>query len=153
MIKAWEYGVQNHAGHFYDHGELANPQWKQNAPKSLIPKYLNPRKVDPTTKEYNWKTRCSDTVARQRAIDLANGDGLEDDRWDGPLEKWEGATVTIGDDRRQPLLWGPSGCRIYRDYWSGALGSRLNYYRPDEFEFREDLLQKAVSEPEKNTKI
>ena len=31
--------------------------------------------------------------------------------------------------------------------------SYYHIYRPDEFEFREDLLQKAVSEPEKNTKI
>ena len=149
-IMVWEYSVQNDAGHFYDHHELANPSFYYHAPTSLIPVYENPRMVNPTTKEYTWKTRCSLTVARQRAISLANGDGYENDRWDGKLEKWEGAKATIGDDRRQPLLWGPSGCRIYRDYWSGALGSKLNYYRPDEFEFREDLLQHAVIRPEQN---
>ena len=57
-------------------------------------------------------------IARNMAIDLSNGYGLDwmlhdDMEWER-LEPYEGSVQTaIYDDRRRPVLWSDRGCRVY----------------------------------------
>ena len=60
-------------------------------------------------------------AARQRAIDLANGQGLQW-TWSDEVQDWEelepydGTPIgSVNDDRRRPLVWSLRHCRTYDD--------------------------------------
>eukprot|EP00972_Heterocapsa_arctica_P035571 5234906-Heterocapsa_arctica.AAC.1 len=71
-----------------------NSQLRDKPPKAV-------NKIDGGHNIGDW---TSYAVARYRAIELANGDGLMNDPTD--VEKWRGADASHpNDNRKTPLIW------------------------------------------------